>query len=131
MNLEQRVLELERIVFELRKENAQLKQRIKQLEEKLRQKSCHQGFRRPTPKNINEGKTVPLKTCPDCGSKLSKPIHRHERIIEEIIPAKTRVTRYKINHYYCKNCKQKKIPKHAEMLGAPAEVEQENRAQTQ
>ena len=68
------------------------------------QKKGHKGITRsqPEPTEHIESK---LKSCPDCGKPLGKPVNVERNIIEEIPePMPVKVIEYITNHYHCKNC---------------------------
>jgi hypothetical protein len=118
---------------ELRKENKELRKKIEELwslidvrvkegnpfrrpeirkrSKKAGQKEGHQGITRPAPEKIDEVKEVKFKgsTCPDCGSRMVE-IWERIRYIEDIVPAKVKVTKVIIKEYYCSHCRSKKVP---------------------
>ncbi len=70
------------------------------------QKQGHEGKTRPLPEKFDEEKTLPLKKCPDCGSKLSAPVETREHVVEDIIPARAIAKKYLIPRYWCGGCKK-------------------------
>jgi hypothetical protein len=65
----------------------------------------HEGTSRPMPEKIDEIKDTKLEhnLCPDCGHR-AKHFGFRKRIIEDIIPAKIKVTEVHVHQYYCRHC---------------------------
>lgn len=75
-------------------------------------KAGHAAAVRPMPKKIDVHQDVPLPidgdghpSCPDCKTRLSEVKH-HQRVVEEIIPAKVRVTCYHTASGWCPSCRK-------------------------
>jgi len=82
---------------------------------------------RPVPAHIDEHRTVELPrdpggtaSCPHCHTQLSDLRH-HERVIEEIIPARPITLCYHTTSGYCPSCR-KRIESRAEEQPPPADV---------
>ncbi len=56
---------------------------------------------------IDEEKEVTLISCPHCDTALGESIDGWERITEDIIPARLKVTRHRVYRYWCPTCKEK------------------------
>jgi hypothetical protein len=65
----------------------------------------HEGASRPMPEKIDEVKDAKLEQslCPECGHK-AKQFGFRKRIIEDVIPAKVKVTEVHVHQYYCRHC---------------------------
>ena len=123
------VEELKAIIKVQQRRIAELERRVAQLEELLKtklkpeppsfvkpnlhhedktpgQKEGHEGTTRPLPEKFDEEKTLSLQKCPDCGSKVSKPVETREHIVEDIIPARVIAKRYIITRHYCPKCRK-------------------------
>jgi len=119
---------LEQQVIQIREENIQLREEIASIKEtvsalvarnisaksdkrhnntpKKDSHSKHARKSRNRPTHINSTVTVDSKICANCGNThLSEPTDTYERTVEDIIPARTIVTRYIITRRYCRNCK--------------------------
>ena len=70
------------------------------------QKVGHEGTSRPLPDHVDEEKDARLDSCPHCNSRLSF-IGSRKRIIEDIVPAKVKVTEIDIGQYWCRHCNTK------------------------
>jgi transposase len=66
----------------------------------------HAARHRPTPE-IDEEKDAILVKCPACDTRLDEPIETRERIVEDIVPARVHVTKYRVHRYWCPTCKVK------------------------
>jgi transposase len=123
-DLRRRIAELERENEELRKENSQLQEKLKSVSrEALRQAAPfrrreskrsraprrpgrspgHTGTRRPRPERVDEELEAPLRSCPECGSKLNDvtPI---EQFVEDIPVVRPHVTRIVTYGGRCSHC---------------------------
>jgi transposase len=128
---QQKIIALENKMKFLEEENLFLRDKVNELEKKLAQyenphvppsldkrkrppknknpgkpgqKKGHKGTTRPQPEPT-EHIDSKLKSCPDCGKSLGKPINIERNIIEEIPePMPVKVIEYITNHYHCKNC---------------------------
>jgi hypothetical protein len=128
MNLKKRVEELEKlvkrqeeIILKQAEEIRELKEQLKSLKEgnaerfsfiktsikthqkKPGQKEGHEGKTRPLPEKVDE--EITLKTCPDCGTRLSTTEVR-ERYVEDIVFPKKVVRKYYQHRGWCSTCKQ-------------------------
>lgn len=74
-------------------------------------KAGHVGACRPPPQRIDSTCEHRLKTCPDCGTPVDKPIREHTRIIEDIPKVVPLVTAHTIHGYWCSHCKTIVAPK--------------------
>lgn len=125
----QRIERLEQRVAKLTAENKLLKQRLADLaapaqpEEpalvkasvrrhrgKPGREAGHPAALRPVPAKIDRHRDVPLPLgpegqclCPDCKGRL-RDVERHQRLVEEIIPAKVQTTCYHTISGYCPSC---------------------------
>ena len=118
----------------LRKENAELKKRVTELEAVVKQLTAGNILKEPpswvkprnqksrpkkqgareghTPnhrevKEIDEESEVMLASCPHCDTPLGEPIDMWERITEDIVPARLKVTKHRVYRYWCPMCKEK------------------------
>ena len=118
----------------LRKENAELKKRVTELEAVVKQLTAGNILKEPpswvkprnqksrpkkqgareghTPnhrevKEIDEESEVMLASCPHCDTPLGEPIDMWERITEDIVPARLKVTKHRIYRYWCPMCREK------------------------
>lgn len=116
-----RILELEKQNEDLRKELERLKERFPSEQERSRnkrpdrrskppsqwgRKAGHPGCTRPMPDRIDREVEQSLKSCPECGEKLSKSHEAMEHIQEDIVPSRVEVTRFKRHRYWCKRCQK-------------------------
>jgi hypothetical protein len=84
-------------------------------------KPGHPAALRPPPAGIDRTVDVPLPTrsraggggggsaaclCPDCRGEL-RDLRDHERLVEDVVPATVRVTRYRTRSGYCKGCRRR------------------------
>ena len=130
------VAELERRCAKLSKDNARWEKRVAELSQKLSVKPRqplpafvkpnrqskrrkrpgrqvgHPAALRPKPGSIDVHQQVPLPidtlgqiSCPECKTQLSHVKH-HERIVEDLIPAKTITTCYHTISGYCPCCRR-------------------------
>jgi hypothetical protein len=88
-----------------------LKSPGKQKPKKRGRKAGHKGARRGAPPRIDRREEHALKTCPDCGSRVSRPRRTRRRIIEDIAPAGSETTEHTIHSHYCPQCKKRVEPK--------------------
>ncbi|KXB05451.1 hypothetical protein AKJ49_00785 [candidate division MSBL1 archaeon SCGC-AAA382A03] len=110
--LKQAVQELEEAKKELEDELAEEKKpdyvqpnRKKENPEPSGRKANHKGVSREKPSHVDTVKSLnPLKTCPDCGEKVSKPQEWRERYREEIILPRYHVTKFRLPRSYCSRC---------------------------
>jgi len=58
-------------------------------------------------KLVDEEKKAELSSCPTCETALGDAIEIRERIVEELVPARLKVTKYHVHRYWCTNCKEK------------------------
>jgi hypothetical protein len=84
------------------------------------------ALRRPPPE-VHEEVAVPLAAgedgrclCPHCRGEL-QDLKDHERVVEDIVPATVRVTRYRTRSGYCGHCRKRVESRHAEQP-PPADV---------
>ena len=80
----------------------------------------HPPALRPPPPEIHHEVDVPLPTgeaggclCPVCRGELAD-LKDQERVVEEIVPAAPRVTRYRTRSGYCPHCKERVESRHPE-----------------
>jgi transposase len=66
----------------------------------------HLGTSRTKPLRIDQEKTSFLSHCPDCEQELDRSQTYYERIVEDIPPQATIVTRYHIERQWCKACRK-------------------------
>src|SRR5438270_1412867 len=131
--LRERVAELERHNARLRQGNEQLQRELDELKQnkppsgppsfvkatlppRRRRKKPgrpqgHPPALRPPPPEIHQEIDVPLASddggicrCPHCRGELSD-FKDHERVVEDIVPAKVVTTRYSTSSGFCKHCK--------------------------
>lgn len=74
-------------------------------------KPGHKGACRETPERIDVHCAHRLKTCPQCGSAVGKPIREHTRLIEDIPQVTPLVTAHTVHGYWCSHCKTIVAPK--------------------
>ena len=80
----------------------------------------HPPALRPPPPEIHQEVVVPLPTgkagrcaCPHCRAEL-EDIEEHERVVEDIVPATVRATRYRTRSGYCGRCGKRVESRHPE-----------------
>lgn len=126
---DRRIDRLEQRVARLEEENKRLKQRVADLtpttppptpafvkpnvprrRRRPGRPEGHPAALRPPPPKIHRHKQVPLPAgpdgqslCPDCRGSL-RDVEQHQRVVEEIIPAKVRTTCYHTLSGYCPAC---------------------------
>jgi hypothetical protein len=130
----QEVSDLKERVEKLDAENKVLRQRVAELTGKLDQrppavpafvkanvperkgkrpgrKAGHAAAQRPLPAKIDTHIEVPVPrdaqgvaSCPTCHSQLAE-VRQHQRIVEDLIPARTVVTCYHTTSGYCPSCR--------------------------
>ncbi len=118
--LRRRVLELERRVAELEAIVKQLLEGKTYREPPSWAKPKNQKTRAKKPgardghtpnhrkvNEIDEENEVMLTSCPHCDTPLGEPIDMWERITEDIVPARLKVTKHRIYRYWCPRCKEK------------------------
>lgn len=66
----------------------------------------HPGARRMTPTRIDREELHTLTHCPDCGGPLGEPVETRSRLIEDLPPVQTVVTRHVIPRYKCPACRK-------------------------
>jgi len=127
--------QMQKRVKQLEKKNKLLKKRIEDLSARLKQPKPtpsfvkpnvpvrkgkkpgrppgHEAALRPPPATIDVHQEVPLPqdsfgqiSCPACKTQLSE-IKHHERLVEEIIPAKVVTTCYHTTSGYCPSCRKR------------------------
>ncbi len=76
----------------------------------------HKPNNRPVPRQIHRKLKLSLKLCPDCGSKLSRPVRVRKRYVEDVRPPEPMNTEYQIPYYYCKHCKRQVTAKPADVI---------------
>src|SRR5260221_4864971 len=127
---------LEERLERVQAENAVLRQRVKELTLKLKpaappapppfakanvperrrkkpgRKAGHAAALRPMPAEIDVHQTVPLPidaqnrvSCPHCNTRLAD-VQRHERIVEDLVPAKIVTTCYHTTSGFCPSCRK-------------------------
>ncbi|EQD26385.1 hypothetical protein B2A_15661, partial [mine drainage metagenome] len=69
------------------------------------QKKGHRGFFRKSPDSIDRVVRVPIHSCPNCSSRLSRIQEIRYRTIEDIPVPRTVVTKYRIERSYCRHCR--------------------------
>lgn len=119
--LKARVERIEADLVRLRKENEELKARLggkgnpppfvkpPRRQGEAKKPGCkkgHPGTFRPMPSQVDEEQELTLECCPHCGSKLSELQAERVRYVEDLLPPRLRVTKYRIERYYCPSCKQ-------------------------
>jgi hypothetical protein len=131
--LRDRVAELERENGRLRRELDQLKQQkppsgpppfvkgslpARRKRKKPGRPEGHTAALRPPPPEIHQEIQVPLAKdaggaclCPHCSGELVE-IKSHQRVVEDIVPARPQVTRYHTSSGYCKHCKRRVESRH-------------------
>ena len=90
---------------------------------KLGRPAGHPPALRPPPPEIHYEVAVPLPAggpgdgggcrCPHCRGELDD-LKDHERVVEDIVPAKAVVTRYHTRSGYCKQCHKRVESRHAD-----------------
>lgn len=131
-----RVEQLERENAALRAENADLRRRLEdkppppppafakpsvppgRKARKPGRPAGHAPALRPPPPQVHAEVAVPLPCgeggaclCPHCRGELSD-LKGHERLVEELIPATPRVTRYRTRSGYCRHCRRRVESRH-------------------
>ncbi len=83
-------------------------------------KAGHEPALRPPPLRVDVTLKVPLprdkrgrRVCPRCRGVLKK-LKRHRRLVEDIVPARVRVTCYATRSGYCPCCKKRVESRHRE-----------------
>jgi hypothetical protein len=78
----------------------------------------HPPALRPPPPEIHQEIEVPLPAaedgaclCPHCRGELAD-LRTHERVVEDIVPAKVVTTRYRTSSGFCKQCKKRVESRH-------------------
>jgi len=119
--LKARFERLEGQLLKLQKENKELRAQInnkddpppfvkpprqKEGAKKPGSKKGHRGMFRAIPSHVNEERKLTLECCPHCGSKLSEPQEERDRYVEDLVPPRLHVTKYRIERYYCPRCKR-------------------------
>lgn len=59
------------------------------------------------PRPVDEEKDATLASCPECDAKLGDAIEVRDRRVEEIVPARLKVTLFHVHRYWCPSCKAK------------------------
>jgi hypothetical protein len=87
----------------------------------------HPPALRPPPPEIHQEVAVPLPAgaaggclCPHCRGELAD-LRDHDRVVEDIVPAAVRVTRYRTRSGYCTRCERRVESRHADQP-PPADV---------
>lgn len=115
--LRARLSRLEAELSRLKKENEKLRARIKgdppppvkparRQGKKPGRKPGHPPANRPLPAKVDEERTLTLDHCPHCGIPLSGPVAERVRYVEDILPPRAHVTRYRIQRYFCPQCRK-------------------------
>jgi len=81
----------------------------------------HPPAHRPPPPEVHQELVVPLPAagrtgrclCPHCRAELAD-LKDHQRVVEDIVPATVRVTRYRTRSGYCRHCEKRVESRHAE-----------------
>ena len=68
-------------------------------------KEGHKGSGRKLPDNVDEIKDAEVDKCPGCGGEVSDAGF-HDRTIEKVVPARTKVVKIHVHRYWCRNCKK-------------------------
>lgn len=131
--------ELRERVVALERENADLRRRLEDKEappgpppfakaslpprrqrEKPGRPAGHPPALRPPPPEVHREVEVPLEAgatggclCPHCRGEL-RDLRGHERVVEDLVPACVRVTRYRTASGYCPRCKRRVESRHEE-----------------
>ena len=58
-------------------------------------------------KPVDDEKDAKFSSCPECDSQLGEPIEVRERRVEEIVPARLKVTLFHVHRYWCSACKKR------------------------
>jgi len=111
--LEERIIELERRLSQYENPHTPPSRLNRKYPPKT--KSYGKPGRRKGHKGITRSQSKPsehieakIKSCPNCGKPLGKPVKIERKIIEEIPePMPVKVIEYISNHYHCKNCNRK------------------------
>lgn len=111
--LEKRVAELEAIVKQLLEGSTYREPPSWAKPKNQKPRSKKPGARaghQPNHRKVNEieeENEVMLTSCPHCDTPLGEPIDMWERITEDIVPARLKVTKHRIYRYWCPICKEK------------------------
>ncbi len=80
----------------------------------------HEAALRALPAKIDQTLDVPLPPgpgggcrCPRCSGELAD-LKSHERMVEDIVPATVRATRYRTSSGFCRHCNQRVESRHAD-----------------
>ena len=94
---------------------------------KLGRPAGHPAALRPPPPEVHHEVAVPLPAgesggcrCPHCRGELGD-VRDHERVVEDIVPARPVVTRYRTRSGYCPHCRKRVESRHADQP-PPADV---------
>lgn len=79
-------------------------------------KKGHAGAARKLSKAVTDRQEHTLSLCPHCGTGLTKPVKRYQRIIEDIPAVTPQVTEHTINGYWCGHCRKIVTPTVTEAL---------------
>ncbi len=138
--LEETVERRERLIADLRAENVSLRRRVQELEKrdppsgpspfvkppvpperrtkKPGRKKGHPPALRPVPNRIDRTVEVPLPRdgggrclCPHCRGEL-RDLKVHEDLVEDLVPARVEVTRYRTRSGYCAGCRRRVRTRH-------------------
>jgi transposase len=67
----------------------------------------HKAYQRHIPERVDKVKSLEMKRCNVCNTKLGKTQEIRKRYVTDIkLISKARVTQYDIHRYYCKKCKK-------------------------
>ena len=88
----------------------------------------HEAALRPPPPKVDRTVRVPLPRsrrhgkccCPHCRTRLTK-FRRHRRLVEDLVPARVRVTCYRTRSGWCPRCRRRVESRHPEQP-PPADV---------
>ena len=79
----------------------------------------HEASLRPPPRKVDRTVEVPLpaggpgeRLCPRCGTGLLTRLRRHRRLVEDLVPARVQVTRYRTASGYCPRCRRRVESRH-------------------
>ncbi len=107
-NLEEHLKEIRSYIWKPQKEQQEPK--------KLGPPENHKPHNRPPPDTIHRKAKLSLSNCPECNSRLPKPVRTRKRYVEDIRQPEPFNTEYEIPYYWCRKCRRQVSPKPPEAI---------------